>query len=111
MPAPDITDFTELFFKTASDHVREIEKLLDYIESSPTPTKIIDEIFRHVHSLKGSSSVMGYTQIAEACEKLDVIIHPEKGSFVYTKEASEEISSLIAKIKNDLGNALHDTQL
>lgn len=65
MPVSDVSSYRGLFIETANEHVNIIDSLLlQKVESDER-----DEIFRRLHSLKGSSSVMGYKNIASLCDK------------------------------------------
>ncbi|MDO8270091.1 MAG: Hpt domain-containing protein [Candidatus Levybacteria bacterium] len=105
MPTPDISDYNELFLRTAKDHVKALEELVLKLEATgPTP-KITEEIFRQAHSLKGSSSVMGFKKITDLCTQIDQTIHPGDGKDRFEKKQTAEISRCIVEIKNILENS------
>lgn len=65
MPVSDVSSYRGLFIETATDHIRAINSLL----VNERTTESEEEIYRHLHSLKGSASVMGYLDIVELCNK------------------------------------------
>lgn len=61
------------FLSGASEHFDRIEQGLIGLENDPGRAETIDSIFRHMHSLKGDSNLVGRDDInglAHACENL-----------------------------------------
>lgn len=63
--------------------------------------KSLDEIYRQVHSLKGSSTVMGYTAIADLCKKIDDHINNPQ-IHLSKSETTKSIKELTIELKSQL---------
>ena len=58
-----MSKYRVLFIEESREHLSELSRLLVAVETSDEPKPIIDEIFRHAHSLKGMAGSMGYDPI------------------------------------------------
>jgi two-component system chemotaxis sensor kinase CheA len=65
--------FRDKFIEEASDLINELEKALLELESNPENLEIIQQIFRVMHSLKGGSSMFGFTKIDKFTHHLENI--------------------------------------
>jgi two-component system, chemotaxis family, sensor kinase CheA len=61
----DLARYTALFLSDSRDHLQRCNELLLAWEREPGSTTPVAELFRAVHSIKGSSSAMGFEAIAE----------------------------------------------
>lgn len=93
MTPRDTAGYNNLFLKSAWEHIKALDILLN---SDNLPDQ--KEVFRHVHSLKGSSQMMGYKKIAEACSEIIAHIRPE-GTIL---EASDELIKVIKKYLDEV---------
>jgi two-component system chemotaxis sensor kinase CheA len=59
-----MSDFTQKFIEEALDFVSQIETAILTLETDPNNAALIDEIFRHMHSLKGSGGMFGFDNIS-----------------------------------------------
>ncbi|SEQ57658.1 two-component system, chemotaxis family, sensor kinase CheA [Virgibacillus subterraneus] len=69
----DTTQYLDVFIDESTEHLEELYKQLLELEKNPEDKKIIDEIFRAAHTLKGMSATMGYTDVANLTHKLENI--------------------------------------
>lgn len=69
----NLSEYTELFISTAMDHILSSRDLL--LSSSLSQSETLREVYRRMHSLKGSSSVMGYSSIQEVSQHIVDLIH------------------------------------
>ncbi len=102
MSVSDISGYSELFFKTADEHITQIEEGLREVMHSANPNELTEEIYRHVHSLKGSSSVMGYNAISSICTKLGDILHPDATTYTITEQNFNELTNLMKALKEEM---------
>lgn len=95
-----------------SVYQEEVIELLEKLESSlllleitPTDDELIEDIFRSMHTIKGSSSMFGYDNVAAFVHNLESIYdYVREGSIEATKQLIDiTLSSLdhIKKIVND----------
>lgn len=66
-------ELIEMFLSETSKSLENIESLLLEAEESGYTHKIVDEIFRDMHSMKGSSATMGYDNIARLSHAMEDI--------------------------------------
>jgi two-component system, chemotaxis family, sensor kinase CheA len=59
----DMSPYRELFISEARSHLSAFGELIVRLEDSSGDPAVIDELFRHAHSLKGMAATMGYEQI------------------------------------------------
>ncbi|HSV74517.1 MAG TPA: chemotaxis protein CheA [Chthonomonadales bacterium] len=68
----DPTDsLVKLFYEEAREGVEQIEQVLLDMDKRGADTEAINALFRHAHSLKGNSGVMGFTHISRFTHRLE----------------------------------------
>ena len=70
----DTSKYKLLFLKEGGQHIASIEEGLLSLENGEGNLKIIDNIFRSFHSIKGMSASMGYEAIAQVAHTLEDIL-------------------------------------
>lgn len=70
----DLTDFRRIFFEEADEHLAIIEDLLLQAEKSSLTGEHLNEIFRAAHSIKGSSGMLGFTEIVSLTHGLENLL-------------------------------------
>ena len=64
-------ELMEMFLEETSKSLENIESLLLESEEKGYTPKVIDEIFRDMHSMKGSSATMGYINMAKLSHAME----------------------------------------
>jgi two-component system chemotaxis sensor kinase CheA len=59
----DISKYKGLYLQETNSHLSGVEEGLLALEKAPADAAIIDNLFRHFHSIKGMSASMGYTPV------------------------------------------------
>jgi two-component system, chemotaxis family, sensor kinase CheA len=67
----DISKFRQKFIEEAGDLLRKLDVDLLALEKDPNDPKKIDQVFRVMHSLKGSSGMFGFDKITEITHDLE----------------------------------------
>ena len=62
------------FIAEAGEHLEETERNLLRLEQNPEDQALVNEIFRSIHTIKGSSEYLGMTRIAELSHKLESLL-------------------------------------
>jgi two-component system chemotaxis sensor kinase CheA len=70
----DESRYAELFRSEAREHLGSITRLLLILERDPERAGVLDELFRSVHTLKGSSAAMGYEAATELTHGLENLL-------------------------------------
>jgi len=94
------------FINESREHLESLEPKLLQLEKEPHNFDLLNDIFRTFHTLKGSSSFLGLTQITELSHKSENILDElRKGEFEVTPEiidfifqATDILKSLIEDI-------------
>jgi len=95
------------FVAEASEHLDEMEVNLIKLETDPENLEIINDIFRDVHTIKGSSAYLGLSVTSELAHKLENILEIVRqgkrnvdASLVDTLMAARDrLSSLVADVE------------
>lgn len=100
------TELMEMFIEETSKSLENIESLLLKAEEKGYDNKIIDEIFRDMHSMKGSSATMGYQNIAKLTHAMeDIFALLRKPD--YEKPDSSWLTSMLLICKDFLGEEIN----
>ncbi len=93
MTDTDLLSYRDLFVTTGLEHIRLINA---EFSKNANPMDIVDEVYRRIHSLKGSSSIMGFSEISELCSNAgDLLISQKEHA---SEENLEKIKQIITKI-------------
>ena len=102
------------FYEETDEVFQEIEDCLLEIDSQGSTKTRIDNLFRYVHTLKGSSATMGIEDMAKLTHHLeDVMGKARDGDFELTKEMVSWIFSCLdeLRIKVDKHKRMKHTKL
>ncbi len=67
----DTTEYLGVFIDESNEHLEVLYNQLLALEKNPNEKKIIEEIFRAAHTLKGMSATMGFSDLANLTHKLE----------------------------------------
>lgn len=70
----DMSQYQELFFEEAFEHLQALNQNLLALESNPERLELLDNIFRAAHTLKGMSATMGYDTIAKTTHNMENLL-------------------------------------
>lgn len=101
----DMSQYLDTFLEEAKEHLQKLEQCLLNLEANPDNKKILDEIFRSAHTLKGMSATMGYNNIAELTHEMENVLHKVRGSKI---NSSPEIIDLLFKCVDSLNTLVCD---
>ena len=74
-------DFALLLAGMRDDFIRELPERCDLIEQCVLAPDVFDELFRHVHSLKGSGGTFGLPLITRICHQFESFVSAARGHF------------------------------
>lgn len=72
--AIDITQFHQIFFEEAAEHLSGMESLLLGIDLVEPDSEAVNAIFRAAHSIKGSASTFGFHDMAELTHEAEALL-------------------------------------
>jgi two-component system, chemotaxis family, sensor kinase CheA len=95
---------SELFIEEALDLLRDVEAPLLELEENPERTDLVDTIFRAMHTIKGSSGMFGFDDIAHFTHDIETTFDAiRKG----TLKVTPEIIELTLKAKDCIRELLY----
>lgn len=99
MSAHDLKNYNALFLKSANEHLQIVEVDLQKLSENIDQNFLVEEMYRRIHSLKGSSSIMQYKDIAVICTEIDKILHLTATQPSINSTTLPQIINLVKQIK------------
>lgn len=99
----DLSEFRELYMKTASAYVRDLKALLASDWQTRSTRETEEKLYIITHSLSSQSTAMNYTKIAALCSTFEKIFYQikEKGR-VLTDQLIHELQDAAKKLEDAL---------
>ena len=63
-----------MFFAEALDHLGSIESIVLALESAPSDVKLLNDLFRPFHTIKGNAGALGITSVQETAHKVENLL-------------------------------------
>ena len=82
MPADDMAEYVQMFVDETSENLDDLVETLLVLESDPASQPHLNEVFRLVHSIKGSAMLLGLDSIS-------VLTHHMENHFARLRSGSE----------------------
>ena len=70
----DMNQYMEIFIEESQEHLQNLNQCLLSLETNPKDSKIINEIFRSAHTLKGMSGTMGFLKMQELTHNMEDVL-------------------------------------
>ena len=70
----DMNQYLEIFIEESQEHLQLLNQSLLGLETNPKDMKILNEIFRVAHTLKGMAGTMGYTGITNLTHQMENVL-------------------------------------
>ncbi len=84
----DTSDFRAIFFEEADEHVAAIESVLLRLNQAAPDAEDLNAIFRAAHSIKGTSGMLGFSEITSVTHVLENLLDDlRKGERQLTEES------------------------
>src|SRR5690606_36926476 len=85
--AVDMSQFYQVFFEEAQEHLTEMESLLLSVDPAAATADELNAIFRAAHSIKGGSGTFGFTDMTAVTHELESLLDKvRKHELVLTDE-------------------------
>ncbi|HIJ96977.1 MAG TPA: chemotaxis protein CheA [Desulfuromonadales bacterium] len=95
----DMSPYRDLFVSEAHVHLASLSELILRLEDAAGDSAVIDEIFRHAHSLKGMAATMGYATITR-------LAHSMEDQLGHVRSGEIAMSAPLADLLLECGDAL-----
>src|SRR3989344_4112583 len=97
----DLAAYKSLYLKTAREHVNNLKKNLQLLNTDPTDKKAIFEMFRLFHSLKSQNFFMGFEKTAQLCKVFEDFFRDiNDGKKIYNPNLSDLILRALKKLED-----------
>src|SRR3954470_21656344 len=103
-----IDSLVSTFVAEASELLEDLERALLRLEQDKHNKDSVGEVFRTMHSLKGSASMFGFDSISSFTHHLESIYESIRDG---SRELTEEIFSTTLACLDHLRNLLRDSQM
>ena len=70
----EMSQYLEVFIEESKEHLQSCNDHLLELEKNPNDMRIINEIFRSAHTLKGMSATMGYDDLAKLTHQMENVL-------------------------------------
>ncbi|HEX3033455.1 MAG TPA: chemotaxis protein CheA [Bacillota bacterium] len=70
----DLSQYMGMFLEESKEHLQNLNQGLLGLEQNPEDVRLVNEIFRSAHTLKGMSATMGFSQIAEITHQMENVL-------------------------------------
>ncbi len=70
----DMSQYLGVFVEEAKENIQALNNAVMELESNPNSKDAVDEIFRLMHTLKGSSATMGFNKLSKMCHALENLL-------------------------------------
>ena len=67
-------ELAQMFIADAIDHLGTIESTILKLEKAPSDLKLVNDIFRPFHTVKGNAGVLGIASIQEFAHKIEMLL-------------------------------------
>jgi len=96
-------DFHKLFYEEAGDLINSLEENLMLLEEDLSNTEVINEVFRIMHSLKGSGAMFGYNNLSNFTHELESLYDKVRSKTIplttnivnFTIDSTDHIKALL----------------
>ena len=104
----DMQELVQDFLVETNEIIENLDHDLVELESNQNDLELLNKIFRGAHTMKGSSSFLGFTKLAELTHHAEDILNKlRKSEMVVTREIMDTLLEFVDKTKqiiNDIEN-------
>lgn len=70
----ELNKYKDIFLSEAKEHVASMNASLLKFEKSPAKVELVNDIFRHAHTLKSMAATMDYTKTTALCHTMEDVL-------------------------------------
>lgn len=87
----DMNQYLEIFIEESQEHLQSLNQSLLGLEANPKDMKILNEIFRVAHTLKGMAGTMGFSGITNLTHQMENVLDAIRNGKVEVNTAIVDI--------------------
>ena len=114
----DNDQYRQLFIEEAKEHIETLTKSMLILEKEPGNQEVVNMLFRSVHTLKGSSGMMGFRDFQELTHAMEDVFddmrkgsHPSSNLISLLLECVDALSQRLGNIQNQVEGEIDFEQL
>ncbi len=111
----DMSQYLGVFVEEAKENIQGLNESVLELESNPESGDAINEIFRLMHTLKGSSATMGFMKMSKMCHALESLLDSARSGKAKVTENMIDIIFLgidkLTEVVSDIENGEDDSKL
>ena len=100
----DMNQYLEIFIEESQEHLQGLNQSLLGLETNPKDMKILNEIFRVAHTIKGMAGTMGYSGITNLTHQMENILDAIRNGKV---EVNTSIIDILFECLDYLDNSIN----
>lgn len=101
----DMNQYLEIFIEESQEHLQGLNQSLLGLEINPKDMKILNEIFRVAHTLKGMAGTMGFTGITNLTHQMENVLDAIRTGKV---EVNSSIIDILFECLDYLDNSISE---
>ena len=109
-----MTDLQEVFTKETTDLINDLRKAVLSLENDPDNKKLIEEVFKIMHALKGNSAMFGFEKIVDLLRHIKTVYNlAHNGEIQLSRDIFKVILLSVDHLKillNDPGLTRNETK-
>ena len=102
----EISEYEQLFLSEAQEILNSSNNVLVELEKDPADTALLNELFRHTHTLKSMAQSMGYEEISKLTHSMEAALallrsgrlKAEKDTLDLLFNSLDTLSALVEKV-------------
>ncbi len=99
----DMNQYLEIFIEESQEHLQGLNQNLLGLESNPKDSKILNEIFRVAHTLKGMSGTMGFNNMMGLTHEMENVLDDIRNGRI---DVNSDIVDVLFECLDFLDNAV-----
>ena len=99
----DMSEYKEIFVSEVREYLSKLNNLLLTLEKQKSNLKLVNEIFRLIHSIKGSSAAMGLSDLSNLAHAMEDLLSAIKDGKL---EVTSDIIDLLLKGIDFIGSMI-----
>ena len=105
--SPERKACCKIFITETGEHLDDTESNLLRLEQQPDDAELLNEIFRSIHTIKGSAEYLGMERIAELSHKLESLLDLLRRG---EREADKQIIEVLIGANDRIGQLVSDLE-
>lgn len=103
--AIDMSQYLGVFVEESKENIQSLNDSILELESNPDSKNAIDEIFRLMHTLKGTSATMGFQRMSKLCHTLESKLDEVRNGKIRVEESLiDELLAGLDKLNEAIEN-------